>query len=202
MSGLHSFLRAFRRSPLGVWVRWVGEGLKEEIAGERGPWRASRAAQPNIFLSSFLIVPPAELSFTHTKRVAARSAFFPSGKFVHVSGPRFSPSRYRPLPAFRTAPLLQPRFSLSADLMTVADYLTCRAAAELHYSSFIDRRPQHQRQRCDTQGLHGRPAHLARRLPRQVGLGHPPAGTLPPHLSRQPPRFDGFESYSHRNAVQ
>eukprot|EP00964_Phaeocystis_antarctica_P123078 scaffold86732_cov78-Phaeocystis_antarctica.AAC.2 len=26
--------------PLGVWV---GEGLKEEIAGERGPWRASHA---------------------------------------------------------------------------------------------------------------------------------------------------------------
>ena len=26
--------------------------------------------------------------------------------------------------------------------------------------------------------------------------------TLPPHPSRQPPRFDGFESYSHRNAVQ
>eukprot|EP00964_Phaeocystis_antarctica_P029002 scaffold16335_cov27-Phaeocystis_antarctica.AAC.1 len=34
LPGLHSFLRAFRRSPLGVWV---GEGLKEEIAGERGP---------------------------------------------------------------------------------------------------------------------------------------------------------------------
>ena len=33
LPGLHSFLRAFRRSPLGVWV---GEGLKEEIAGERG----------------------------------------------------------------------------------------------------------------------------------------------------------------------
>ena len=42
--------------------------------------------------------------------VAARSAFFPSGKFVHVSGPRFSPSRYRSFPAFRTAPLLQSRF--------------------------------------------------------------------------------------------
>ena len=26
--------------------------------------------------------------------------------------------------------------------------------------------------------------------------------TLPPHLSRQPLRFHGFESYSHRNAVQ
>ena len=48
LPGLHSFLRAFRRSPLGVWV---GEGLKEEIAGERGPWRASRAAHANIFFS-------------------------------------------------------------------------------------------------------------------------------------------------------
>merc|ERR1712194_334342 len=48
--------------------------------------------------------------------VAARSAFFPSGFFFHVSGPRFSPSRYRPFPALRTAPLLQSRFSLSADL--------------------------------------------------------------------------------------
>ena len=53
---------------------WVGEGLKEEIAGERGPWRASRAAQPNIFLSSFLIVPPAELSFTHTKGVCGKAS--------------------------------------------------------------------------------------------------------------------------------
>eukprot|EP00964_Phaeocystis_antarctica_P006773 scaffold3659_cov51-Phaeocystis_antarctica.AAC.2 len=34
LPGVHSFLRALRRSPLGVWV---GEGLKEEIAGERGP---------------------------------------------------------------------------------------------------------------------------------------------------------------------
>ena len=39
---------------------WVGEDLKEEIAGERGTWRASRSAQPNIFFASFLIVPPAE----------------------------------------------------------------------------------------------------------------------------------------------
>ena len=67
MSGLHSFIRAFRRSPLGVWV---GEGLKEEIAGERGPRRASRAAQPNIFWPSFLIVPPAVLWFTYIKGVS------------------------------------------------------------------------------------------------------------------------------------
>ena len=39
LSGLHSFLRAFRRSPLGVWVE---EGLKEEIAGGRGPRRPSQ----------------------------------------------------------------------------------------------------------------------------------------------------------------
>ena len=50
LSGLHSLLRAFRRSPLGVWV---GEGLKEEIAGERRPWRASRAAQPNIVVVNY-----------------------------------------------------------------------------------------------------------------------------------------------------
>ena len=47
----------------------VGAGLNEEIAGERGPWRASRAAQPNIFLASFLIVPSAELWFTYIKGV-------------------------------------------------------------------------------------------------------------------------------------
>ena len=51
---------------------WVGEGLKEEIAGERGPWRACRAAHANIFLPSFLIVPPAVLWFTYTKRVLGR----------------------------------------------------------------------------------------------------------------------------------
>ena len=53
LPGLHSFLRAFRRSPLGVWV---GEGLKEEIAGERGGGRASQTAQRNILLSSSVIV--------------------------------------------------------------------------------------------------------------------------------------------------
>ena len=97
LSGLHSFLRAFRRSPLGVWV---GEGLKEEIAGERGPWRASRATQPNILWSSFLIVPAAGLWFTHTKRVAD---FLPFG---------FSPSprAARPPPAPRpSGPEARPR---------------------------------------------------------------------------------------------
>ena len=39
LPGLHSFLRAFRRSPLGVWFE---EGLKEEIAGGQGPRRASQ----------------------------------------------------------------------------------------------------------------------------------------------------------------
>eukprot|EP00964_Phaeocystis_antarctica_P058620 scaffold34786_cov55-Phaeocystis_antarctica.AAC.3 len=38
LPGLHSFLRAFRRSPLGVWF----SGLKEEIAGGQGPRRASQ----------------------------------------------------------------------------------------------------------------------------------------------------------------
>ena len=82
MSGLHSFLRAFRRSPLGVWV---GEGLKEEIAGERGAWRASRSRQPNIFFSSFLIVPRAELWFTYTKRVEGDG---PCDGQEHCSSPR------------------------------------------------------------------------------------------------------------------
>ena len=65
---------------------WVGEGLKEEIAGERGPWRASRAAQPNIFLSSFLIVPPAELSFTHIKGVRSVLAFLACLAVTSVMG--------------------------------------------------------------------------------------------------------------------
>ena len=84
MSGLHSFIRAFRRSPLGVWV---GEGLKEEIAGERGPWRACRAAHANIFLPSFLIVPPAVLWFTYIKGVYVEPIAHPSRHVVLLVGP-------------------------------------------------------------------------------------------------------------------
>ena len=79
------------------------EGLKEEIAGERGPWRASRAAQPNIFLSSFLIVPPAELWFTYINRVrtllraAATVAAVPSVCTQELAGPQIRIARQRPI---------------------------------------------------------------------------------------------------------
>ena len=47
----------------------LAPGAGISTRSSRGSRWSSRCFQPNIFLSSFLIVPPAELSFTHTKRV-------------------------------------------------------------------------------------------------------------------------------------
>eukprot|EP00964_Phaeocystis_antarctica_P052418 scaffold30687_cov49-Phaeocystis_antarctica.AAC.5 len=44
--------------PLGVWVR---EGLKEEIAGGRGPRRASQRPRESKLLGTFFEVPSAVL---------------------------------------------------------------------------------------------------------------------------------------------
>ena len=52
--------------PLGVWV---GEGLKEEIAGERGPRRPSQRRYDEKLWESFRLVPPAVLWFTYIKGV-------------------------------------------------------------------------------------------------------------------------------------
>eukprot|EP00964_Phaeocystis_antarctica_P065723 scaffold39689_cov36-Phaeocystis_antarctica.AAC.2 len=52
--------------PLGVWV---GEGLKEEIAGERGPRRTSQRPHDEKLWESFRSIPPAVLWFTYIKGV-------------------------------------------------------------------------------------------------------------------------------------
>ena len=51
--------------PLGVWV---GEGLKEEIAGERGPRRPSQRPHDEKFWESFRRIPPATMVY-HIKGV-------------------------------------------------------------------------------------------------------------------------------------
>ena len=52
---------------LGVWV---GEGLKKEIAGERGPRRPSQRRYDEKLWESFRSIPPAVLWFTYIKGVA------------------------------------------------------------------------------------------------------------------------------------
>ena len=49
---------------------WVGEGLKEEIAGERGPRRPSQRRYDQKLSESFRAIPPAVLWFTYIKGLA------------------------------------------------------------------------------------------------------------------------------------